>query len=354
MDKRYFSDKIVEWYKENKRELPWRDTKDPYKIWLSEIILQQTRVLQGLPYYEKFVKRFPDVASLAKAPEQDVLRLWQGLGYYTRARNLHKCAKTVTKDFQSKFPRTFSSLKGLPGIGDYTAAAIASFAFRETVAVVDGNVFRVLARIYGLETPINTPAGKKIFTTLANELISDNAPDVHNQAIMEFGATFCTPKKPKCDSCPFASACFAHQNAMQHEFPQKLKLKTVRKRYFHYLVFKNGRSLLMKKRAGKDIWHGLYDFPLIEHSRLVDAKKILKGSELMKVTKRPVEAVTISETYKHMLTHQTIFCRFLVIDTPSRPAFEDKTSKFYSYSKISQLPKPTLITRFLEDHTFHS
>jgi A/G-specific adenine glycosylase len=244
-------------------------------------------------------------------------------------------------------------LKGLPGIGDYTAAAIASFAFRETVAVVDGNVFRVLARIYGLDTPINTPAGKKLFTALANELISDKAPDLHNQAIMEFGATFCTPKNPKCDSCPFEASCFANKNAMQHEFPQKLKLKTVRKRYFHYLVFKNGKSLLMRKRTGKDIWHGLYDFPLIEHSKPVDAKKILKDSDLLKGVKQ-ANAVTISETYKHMLTHQTIFCRFLIIDMQSQPAFQDKSSKFYAYSKILELPKPVLITRFLEEHAFHS
>ena len=197
MDKRYFSEKIVEWYHENKRNLPWRKTQEPYKIWLSEVILQQTRVVQGLPYYERFVSAYPTVTALAKAPEQEVMRLWQGLGYYTRARNLHKCAKTIVSAFRGKFPTSFEELKRLPGVGDYTAAAIASIAYKEPVAVVDGNVFRVLSRLFGIDTPINTPVGKKLFSQIANDLILREHPDIHNQAMMEFGATFCTPKNPK-------------------------------------------------------------------------------------------------------------------------------------------------------------
>jgi A/G-specific adenine glycosylase len=353
MDKRYFSDKIVGWYLENKRDLPWRRTNDPYKIWLSEIILQQTRVIQGLPYYERFVKKYPTVKSLAGAPEQDVLRLWQGLGYYTRARNLHKCAKRVAESLGSRFPDSFSELKLLPGIGDYTAAAIASIAFKESVAVVDGNVFRVLSRLFGSETPINSPEGKKYFSELANQLIPEKNPDLHNQAMMEFGATFCTPKNPSCESCMFQSSCFAFKNNLQLSLPVKLKLVKNRKRYFHYLVVKKGKQLLMKKREQKDIWLGLYDFPLVEDKKALKLDKVLEADlEWLKPALKTDKSVTISETYKHILTHQTIFCRFVVIDQLKTAIKPDKSLRFYSFDEISDLPKPVLISRFLDDHSF--
>jgi A/G-specific adenine glycosylase len=353
MDNRYFSEKIVEWYLENKRELPWRNTKDPYKIWLSEIILQQTRVAQGLPYYNRFVAKYPDVNSLAKAPEQEVLRLWQGLGYYTRARNLHKCAKTVAERPNHQFPANYHQLKLLPGIGEYTAAAIASIAFKEPVAVVDGNVFRVISRIFGVETPINSPEGKKQFSELANSLVSGIHPDTHNQAMMEFGATFCTPKKPSCESCIFKKSCFALKNSLQQSLPVKLKVIKSKKRYFHYVVLKKGKRLLMKKRTGNDIWLGLYDFPLIEEKRTTHITKV-KGGEGWLLKSLKTNAYTISDTYKHILTHQTIFCRFVMIDLKKSLPGADKTLKFYSFAEISDLPKPKLITRFLEDHTFYS
>jgi A/G-specific adenine glycosylase len=354
MDKRYFSDKIVEWYLQYKRELPWRHTNDPYKVWLSEIILQQTRVSQGLPYFEKFVLHYPTVTALASAPEQEVLRHWQGLGYYTRARNLHKCARKVAEAHNGKFPETFLLLKELPGIGDYTAAAIASFSFREPVAVVDGNVFRVLSRLFGIDVPINSPNGKKAFTKLANELISYAQPDLHNQAMMEFGATLCTPKKPKCEDCIFQSRCFAYKKSLQDVLPVKLKSKASRKRYFHYLVFKKGKSLLMRKRVEKDIWTGLYDFPIIEHRKPMKTDLLLKSMKWYEQSTKTGTAITISETYKHVLTHQTIFCKFVIIDAALMPVLVDKTLKFYSYAKIAALPKPVLISRFLTDHTFHS
>src|SRR5690349_7153792 len=230
MDNRYFSEKVVKWYEKNKRDLPWRETRDPYKIWLSEIILQQTRVSQGMPYYLRFIEKFPTVAALASASEQEVLRLWQGLGYYTRARNLHKCAKKVATDYKSVFPYSFDELKKLPGIGDYTAAAIASIAYQEPVAVVDGNVFRVLSRVFGIETEINSPKGKKDFTQLANELISKKHPEKHNQAMMEFGALYCTPKNPSCTDCVFSSQCFAFKKNLQLVLPVKTKNKAARKR----------------------------------------------------------------------------------------------------------------------------
>src|SRR5688572_6460539 len=276
MDNRYFSDKVAEWYKLNKRDLPWRDTQDPYKVWLSEIILQQTRVNQGLPYYFKFLETFPTIQALANATEHQVLRLWQGLGYYTRARNLHKCAKVVVSKYNGQFPNNFKSLLGLPGIGEYTAAAIASFSFKEPVAVVDGNVFRVLSRLFGIENEINSPEGKKVFTSLANSLISKKFPDLHNQAMMEFGALHCLPKKPPCLTCDFQLTCFAAQHDLQTVFPRKAKAKASRKRYFYYVVIQKGRSLLMRKREAKDIWHGLYDFYLMERNRSIKAEKLLE------------------------------------------------------------------------------
>ena len=345
MDKRYFSDKVVEWYAVNKRDLPWRTTRDPYKIWLSEIILQQTRVIQGLPYYLKFVERFPAVEALASASEQEVLRLWQGLGYYTRARNLHKCAKEVVTKYNGVFPDTFEELKKLPGIGDYTAAAIASIAYQEKVAVVDGNVFRVLARIFGIEKEINSPEGKKHFTQIANELITSKNPDIHNQAVMEFGALYCTPVGPVCEQCIFQASCFASQKNLQAQLPVKLKAKAARARYFYYFVFQKGKSMLLKKRGEKDIWHGLYDFHLVEKTRAQNALKVMTEDPLLK--KFVKDAQVVSKKYKHVLSHQIIHATFIIIKDDAR---ESENLKYYSTKKITELPKPVLISRFLEDH----
>jgi A/G-specific adenine glycosylase len=349
MDHRYFSKKVVEWYNENKRILPWRNTKDPYKVWLSEIILQQTRVSQGLPYYKRFVQEFPTVHTLASAPIQKVLRLWQGLGYYSRARNLHKAAKELSKKFNGKFPSTFVALKQLPGIGDYTAAAIASFSFGETVAVVDGNVFRVLARIFGADTPINTPAGKKYFSELANTLIDKNNPGTFNQAIMEFGALHCTPKNPLCSTCVFQSACVAYKYESQQLLPVKLATKKSRKRYFNYYVIKSRQSLLMHARNGKDIWTGLYDFYLVENSKPSNPEKAFEEISFLKSLKSKITAIECSKTYKHVLSHQTIFARFTLVILTHKPSALPENMRFYSINKVSELPKPVLISRFLQD-----
>lgn len=348
MDKRYFSDKIVKWYLDNKRQLPWRKTNDPYKIWLSEVILQQTRVIQGLPYYLQFVTAYPTVKALAKAPGQEVLRLWQGLGYYTRARNLHKCAQVIVELHNGRFPKSYHDLLTLPGIGHYTAAAIASFAFGEPVAVLDGNVFRILSRIFGIDTTINSPEGKKQFTLLANGLISKKHPALHNQAVMEFGALFCTPHNPKCTDCPFKTTCFAFRNDLVSALPVKNKLKKSRKRYFFYLVVEKNKSLLMKKRGEKDIWNGLFDFMLIEKQKPVKAEKIITDNEFSKLFKK-METVTISKKYKHILTHQTIYCRFIHMKAPQSFSLAEKTLCFYSPKEVAQLPKPVLISRFLND-----
>ena len=349
MESRYFSKKVVRWFEKNKRDLPWRETKDPYRIWLSEIILQQTRVNQGLPYYLKFVDAFPSVFDLANASEQKVLRLWQGLGYYTRARNLHKCAKEVVARFNGKFPKTFDELKTLPGIGDYTAAAIASISFGQSVAVVDGNVFRVLARIFGIDTPINTPEGKRIFSKLANELVPKDHPDVHNQAMMEFGAKFCTPRNPSCETCTFQSECFAFKNSLQQQLPIKLQLKKARKRYFYYFVIQQGKSLLMKKREEKDIWHGLYDFVAIETKRPVDPEKLFVESDSLKKFRKG-KLSEISGMYKHILSHQLIYSRFIQVSLSQDVELNGSGLKFYSLRKVADLPKPVLISKFLSDY----
>jgi len=350
MDKRYFSDKVVKWYESNKRELPWRETSDPYKIWLSEIILQQTRVNQGLPYYLKFVEKFPDVAALATASQQDVLRLWQGLGYYTRARNLHKCAQEVVNTCGGVFPENFASLKKLSGIGDYTAAAIASIVFKEKVAVVDGNVFRVLSRIFGIEKAINSPEGKKVFTQLANELINNNRPDLHNQAMMEFGALYCTPKNPECSRCVFRPTCVAARNNIQHLLPIKIKAKASRKRYFYYFVIQKGKTLLMKKREEKDIWQGLFDFFLVEKSKPEKIENLIAQVNAVNKVNINNDAVKVSSPYKHILTHQIILSKFILVKKIQPGNLGKERFKFYSVKKIADLPKPVLISRFLADY----
>lgn len=352
MGTRYFSDKIAEWYLANRRPLPWRETADPYKIWLSEVILQQTRVVQGLPYYQQFVTVYPTVRHLACAPEQEVLRLWQGLGYYTRARNLHKCAKSIADGFEGKFPETFERLLLLPGIGEYTAAAIASFAFDEAVAVLDGNVFRVLARLFGIETPVNSPEGRKTFRQLANELIPKSNPGLHNQAMMEFGALFCTPRDPQCADCPVKDRCVAYRQNLVRLLPVKTPGRKSRKRYFFYLVVQKENLMLMRKREEKDIWNGLFDFFLIEKKKPVKAKDLMAENEHRKWF-RKTDEVTVSKIYKHTLTHQTIHCRFIHIKTSS-PGFPLKGGlSFYSPGQIERLPKPALISRFLEEQNRH-
>lgn len=352
MNKIFFSKKIISWYEENKRDLPWRHTRDPYKIWLSEIILQQTRVAQGLPYYERFVENFPDVISLANEKEEKVLRLWQGLGYYSRARNLHTCAKKVSDEAGGIFPQTFEDLKKLPGIGAYTAAAIASIAFREPVAVVDGNVFRVLSRVFGIELDISTNEGKSYFFEKANELIDRQQPDLFNQAVMEFGALHCTPKNPRCDSCIFIKSCIAYQKEQQGMLPVKSKKQAVKKRYFTYFIIEHRGRLLMKKRQQGDIWNGLYDFFLIEKPRLLNPQKLLLEHTEFNL----VNAMEVSDVYKHVLSHQHLMTRFVWIKASTNQSLEKFMKKnglvFYSKKHVANLPKPILVTRFLHERNY--
>ncbi len=345
--------KLVEWYQEHRRELPWRNTNDPYKIWLSEIILQQTRVAQGLPYYKSFIKAYPKLPQLAKAPERDILRLWQGLGYYSRARNLHACAKTVWKDYQGKFPNSFDGLRQLKGIGDYTAAAIASFAYNERVAVLDGNVFRVLARVFGLHHDIRSTQGKKRFAALANGLLPEKEPGTYNQAIMEFGALHCTPRNPKCSSCPIQQSCVAFKQDLQEVLPVKSKLAKPTRRIFYYVVIRSGSRVAMKQRGVGDIWSGLFDFPMLESkSRLT---KIRLARWLSNELSRRAPEIQITGEYKQVLSHQVIHARFVELEwtsmkLPAKPIFDDV--RFYSPSQVVKLPKSVLISRYLDDRRY--
>jgi len=343
-----FTQNILSWYSENKRSLPWRETKDPYKIWLSEIILQQTRVAQGLPYYLRFVEHFPTVFSLAKAKEQEVLRLWQGLGYYSRARNLHNCANEVVEKFQGRFPNNFQDLQKLRGIGSYTAAAIASISFNEPVAVVDGNVFRVLSRVFGIDKDISNPKTKDFFFQLGNQLISKEHPDEFNQAMMEFGATHCLPKNPLCGDCVFKKQCIAKANDLQNVLPVKSKKQRVRRRYFYYFVIQRGKKILMRKRGEKDIWHGLFDFYLVESTKPKSVDKLMSENKAFK----KIELNGVSKVYKHVLSHQHLMARFISVNS-SRPATKEFSGfRFYSSSEIKKLPKPVLILQYLIDAKF--
>ena len=350
---------LLKWYKTHKRNLPWRVTRDPYKIWLSEIILQQTRIDQGLDYYNKFVSNYPDVSSLAKASETDVLKLWQGLGYYSRARNLHATSIIIVNQYHGKFPGNFKGLIQLKGIGDYTAAAIASISFNEPVAVVDGNVLRFLTRLHGIKIPVNTSSGKKIIAKIANELIDADHPGDFNQAIMEFGALYCKPRNPDCGNCIFKAKCKAYLEEEVKTIPVKTSKSISRKRYFHYLVFiSSNEKIFLKKRLGNDIWKNLYDFPVIEKDKPVSEKRILE--ELIAFAGKGIftdkNQLTISKEYKHVLTHQVILARFYTIELTEFDKFKklksvkDKTWIAIQKKHLHQYPVPRLIEIFLKDN----
>jgi A/G-specific adenine glycosylase len=312
---KHFSGIITTWYLQNKRDLPWRNTRDAYLIWLSEIILQQTRVDQGMAYYLKFAKAFPTVGHLAKADSEKVMKLWQGLGYYSRARNLHAAAKMVNTDFKGKFPSEFNEILTLKGVGEYTAAAVASFAFGKAHAVVDGNVYRVLSRVFGIETPIDSTTGKKEFLVLANELLDKKDPGTHNQAIMEFGAMQCKPVNPDCPSCPMNSHCYAFAKKRVAELPVKAKKTKVRDRFFNYIVLKTKEETVINKRTDKDIWTGLYDFPLLETSAEVNEPDFIDSPEWKKLIGKTRHTIlSVSPQYKHILSHQKIYARFWEVE----------------------------------------
>ncbi len=310
----FFNSQIHIWYSLFKRELPWRNTRNPYYIWLSEIILQQTRIDQGLAYYYRFVEEFPEISTLANASEDQVLKLWQGLGYYSRARNLHFTAKHIMKTNNGKFPETYSAIRSLKGIGDYTAAAIASISFGLEYPAIDGNVFRVLSRYFGISEPTDTSAGKKIFNQLAQELIKETDPGMHNQAIMEFGAIQCVPKNPKCADCPVRERCYAFSSQKINELPTKKNKTKVRDRYFNYLVLANNNHTWLRKRVEDDIWKNLFEFPLIETAEETEIESLLVRKEFQDILNTDQTIIENTSNWKiHILSHQRIHYRFIRI-----------------------------------------
>lgn len=304
---------LLKWnHEKNKREMPWKGEKDPYKIWLSEIILQQTRVEQGLQYYQNFIKTFPDVHKLANAPDKNVFKLWEGLGYYSRCKNLLASARFISKELKGNFPSTYDDIKNLKGVGPYTAAAISSFAYNLPNAVVDGNVFRVIARIFGISTATDTTEGKKFFTAFANELLDKKNPGAYNQAIMDFGAIVCKPLAPLCSDCIFKKNCFAFQNDKINELPVKEKKISVKKRWFYYLIVQHENEILIRERTEKDIWQHLFEFNLVEAGKEEEAKTILRSRAVKKfLANNQFETISISPLQKQQLTHQLIYGRFI-------------------------------------------
>lgn len=352
-------DKLFNWYEVHKRQLPWRETQNPYKIWASEIILQQTRVNQGLDYYVRFIERFPDVKVLAKADEQEVLKIWQGLGYYSRARNMHKAAKLVVSEYGGHFPNNAAELQRLPGIGAYTAAAIASMAFDEQIPAIDGNVMRVVARWNALEMPVNEPPGKKAVEAFVRDLIPKTFPGIFNQAMMEFGALHCTPQNPDCSTCVFNNSCEAFLKNQTHSLPVRNKKKKPRNRFFNYLVvFDENQCLFLKKRtAANDIWHNLYDFPLIETIQPVDFEGLMNQKEIQRMlaaSKQQDVGLVSKTTTIHKLTHQTLTVTFWQLNAVSfcDAFFSHNAVKAVEKSAISLYPFPRVVDWFVNEHLF--
>ncbi|WP_405211174.1 A/G-specific adenine glycosylase [Dokdonia sp. Asnod2-E02] len=344
-----FSNKLIAWYLEHKRDMPWRNTTHPYHIWLSEIILQQTRVAQGLPYYIAFTEAFPTVQDLAQATEEEVLKLWQGLGYYSRGRNLHASAKIIVEEMDGVFPNTYEEIKKLKGVGDYTASAIASICFNEPTAVVDGNVYRVLSRVYGIDTPINSTAGVKEFKALAQELIDEDRPADFNQAIMEFGAIQCKPQNPYCLHCIYNDSCVALQQNKVSVLPVKLKKTKVKHKYFHYLYIKDKQEqTIIKQRTGKGIWQGLYEFPVIEELTALQEGEEDRFRESVK-NHSLLQGLVINDIDRyndtpivHKLSHQHLHTTFWIVTV------DEITDNATPINRITELPVPVLIGNFIE------
>lgn len=341
-----FSKTLITWYLDNKRDLPWRKTKNPYHIWLSEIMLQQTRVAQGLPYFLAFTETFPTVFDLAKANEEKVLKLWQGLGYYSRARNLHATAKYISEELNGNFPNNYKDLLKLKGIGEYTAAAIASFSFKECVPVVDGNVYRVLSRYFDIETDIASSGAKKEFTQLASELIDKKKPELFNQAIMEFGALQCVPKSPDCNSCPLNNSCLALAKNKVSQLPIKLKKQKITNRFFNYLlVIDTKNQAIINKRTQKGIWHNLYEFPLIETEQKENEEII---QQKIRSLFKNVTAITLleSESVIHKLSHQHLYISFWKVNV------NDKLENSFDYETLKKHPFPIVLQNFIENYKY--
>ncbi|WP_188621823.1 A/G-specific adenine glycosylase [Flavobacterium suaedae] len=342
-----FSKQLIAWYLHNKRDLPWRKNPHPYPVWLSEIMLQQTRVSQGMPYFFAFTEAFPKIEDLANASEEQVLKLWQGLGYYSRARNLHATAKYITNELDGVFPETYKELLKLKGVGEYTAAAIASICYGEPVPVVDGNVYRVLSRYFGIETDISSPSAKKEFREVAAQHLPPKQASEFNQAMMEFGALQCVPKSPDCESCIFNEDCVAYNTGKVSSLPVKLKKTKVTKKYFNYLIVKDAEgNSIVRKREAKGIWHNLYEFPLLETKEALPEKEvgvlIKQSDDLLGFT--PENITLLADSIVHKLSHQHLHVRFWEVTSNS------KLEEALAIEKIKKYPFPIVIHNFMEKH----
>src|ERR1700743_1834026 len=349
--KAFFTETLLEWHEtQNFREMPWKGEKEPYRIWLSEVILQQTRVGQGWAYYEKFIAAFPTVQDLAAAPEQKGFKLWEGLGYYNRCRNLIATAKKIVEGNDGRFPSTYDEIRALKGIGPYTAAAIASFAFGLPHAVVDGNVFRVLARCFGISTPVDTMAGRRQFTKMADELLETSRPGVYNQAIMDFGATVCTPRNPQCSSCLQRPACVAWQKGLTEQFPVKQKAPLKRQRCFYYFVVEApGGKIYIRQRTEKDIWEGLHEFILYESTEPVWPEEILQSDFFRKLFDGQALTVRhISGVYRQELSHQRLTGQFITV-TLSGPLRKPGDYRLVPRNSLTRYAFPKFINAWLLD-----
>jgi A/G-specific adenine glycosylase len=349
-NKKFFSETLLKWNEfENTREMPWKGEKDPYKIWISEIILQQTRVQQGLAYFNRFIHAWPDIKSLAGAPEQEVYKLWEGLGYYNRCSNLIASAKFINDELAGRFPDKYEDILSLKGIGHYTASAIASFAFGLPHAVVDGNVLRVLARFFGIQIPTDTTEGKKMFRALAADLIDTTNPAAYNQAIMDFGAVVCKPVLPLCNICPLQKKCMAWSKKMVPVLPVKEKSTRKRERFFNYLIVEQRDKVYVNQRTNKDIWQNLYEFILIETKSIIPGKEFLKAAVFTSLFPRNNYSVAkISKISRQKLTHQTITGRFFHITLKTAQTSLQKY-KPVTRKELSLLPFPKFITSYLKD-----
>jgi A/G-specific adenine glycosylase len=345
-----FTKGLLQWNKtQNRREMPWKGEKDPYKIWLSEIILQQTRVEQGLSYYERFIKTYPTIKDLANAPEQQVFKLWEGLGYYSRCKNLIAAAKHIASELKGIFPQTFETILSLKGVGSYTASAIASFAYNQPYAVLDGNVFRVLSRIFNIESPTDTTEGKKLFSYAAQKILPLKRAGEYNQAIMDFGATICKPM-PECSSCFFNTHCHAFLEGKQLLLPVKSKRLIIKERWFNYILIRNKNKYAIRQRTGKDIWQNLFEFVLIEENKKLTPKQVLSAfQKKYGVEENSYKTAKDIHLFKQRLSHQLIHFQFIIVELQKKVPFPEEII-WVAPSELSSYPFPKTLQQYIKSH----
>ncbi len=357
-DIRCLQGQLLQWFEREARDLPWRRTKNPYHIWLSEIILQQTQVVQGMAYYHRFIESYPQVEDLASAEEDEVLLLWQGLGYYSRARNLRRAAQMIVEDYGGQMPQSLDEIKRLPGVGPYTQAAVLSFAFDLPYATVDGNVYRVLSRLYALDAPIDKPKGQKLFRELAQNFLNLKDPAQHNQAMIELGALCCSPRNPNCLFCPFETHCQANITGTQLDYPKKIGKIKLKERFLNYFYIKiKGRDeavdtrTLIHRRGEGDIWQGLYELPLIETKKELKIEALLKSKEWQTFIKdfEGLKLIPTVSECKHRLTHQLLHAKLYIIEATNYKVEEDNNDyQLIQESKLSDYAMPVLLDKLMK------